>query len=265
MSLLYEEQTGLLRRCFFDVQNEVGLGKQERAYQRGCELWLEENGVPYKAKPAHHVRLHGETAHTLFPDLVVWDTITVELKAVRRKLRSSDLVQVLNYLKYRGDKLGLLVNMGLTRVEVERVPYDQRQYELEEDWEYWTDEISGRDREVGVEVREALRDIFNAHGVGYGEDVTADLVASALRHRRLSSVVSPTSRAFYHGTLVDESPLDCILVEDCLVLVWSSLFDRNDINTGRGRSYLRSLSKQWGIAANFGKTTLQLTGLRTPL
>jgi len=247
------------------VQNEVGLGKRELAYQRGCELWLEEHGVPYRAKPAHPVRLHGETAHTLFPDLVVWDTITVELKAARRKLRNSDLVQVLNYLKYRGDKLGMLANMGLTRVEVERVPYGQPEYSLEENWDYWTDKIPGRDREVGVEVREALRDIFNAHGVRYGEDVTVDLVASALRHRRPSSVVKPTSKAFYHGTLVDEAPLDCILVENRLVLVWSALFDRNGINIGRGRSYLRSLSKQWGIAANFGKTVLQLTGLHASL
>ena len=41
--------------------------------------------------------------------------------------------------------------------------------------------------------------------------------------------------------------------------------DRNGINIGRGRSYLRSLSKQWGIAANFGKTVLQLTGLHASL
>ena len=71
-----------------------------------------------------------------------------------------------------------------------------------------------------------------------------------------------SSRAFYHGTLVDESFLDCILVEDRVVLVWSCLFEHNDINTGRGRSYLRSLDRQWGIAGNFGKNTLHLTGLR---
>ena len=35
-----------------------------------------------------------------------------------------------------------------------------------------------------------------------------------------------------------------------------------DFNINRGRSYLKTLNLNWGIAANFGKTHAQLNGLR---
>ena len=68
MELVYGEETGLLRRCFFEVQNEVGPGRQEQAYQRGCELWLAGNGIPFEPKKPHHLLLHDQIALTLCPD-----------------------------------------------------------------------------------------------------------------------------------------------------------------------------------------------------
>jgi hypothetical protein len=72
MSLDFEEQTYLLRRCFFDVQNEVGRGRQEEAYHRGCELWFAEQCLPVASKLPHRLILRGEPAHSLFPDFVDW-------------------------------------------------------------------------------------------------------------------------------------------------------------------------------------------------
>jgi hypothetical protein len=39
-----------------------------------------------------------------------------------------------------------------------------------------------------------------------------------------------------------------------------ALFDSNQFNISRGLSYLRALGLEWGLAANFGKKTLELTG-----
>ena len=124
VSLIYEEQTELLRRCFFEVQNEVGLGRQEEAYHRACKLWLEAHDIPHASKPPLRLMIEGQEAYTIHPDFVVWDSITVELKAVARKLNQGEFVQLFDYLKYRQDRVGLLVNMGLDRVHVERVAFD---------------------------------------------------------------------------------------------------------------------------------------------
>jgi len=261
VELVHEEKTGVIQRCLFDVQNEVGPGRRENAYQRACELWLSENGVPFEAQKAHHIRLHGRIAHTLYPDLVCWDKITVELKAVRRKLHDPDFVQLFDYLKCRGDRVGMLVNMGLDRVKVERRLYDGPHGGLEEDWSYWAEQISGGDRELGAEVRQALRSICDAHGTGYGEEVTTSLLTSELRYRGLGFSLAPVSKAFYRGQEVDEAPLDCLIVAGRLLVVFSALFDENDFNVSRGVSYLRTLGLEWGIAANFGKKSAQFAGL----
>jgi GxxExxY protein len=111
VTLIYEEKTEILRRCFFDVQNEVGLGRQEEDYHSACKMWGSNHTVPLTSKQPHPLSFHGQVALTLFPDLVAWDSITIELKAVPRSLRKTEFVQLFDYLKCRNDRLGLLVNM----------------------------------------------------------------------------------------------------------------------------------------------------------
>jgi GxxExxY protein len=262
MALIYEDRTRVLRRCFFDVQNEVGLGRQEEDYHSACKLWLKEHGVPFTSKQPHPLMLQGRVAHTLFPDLVAWDSITIELKALARNARTTEFVQLFDYLKRREDRLGLLVNMGLDRVHVDRVVYDRQEALLEEDWKYWSGGISGRARDVGIAARDALRAIFHEHETGYGEQIIEKLILCALETQRLRVTARPVSKAYYHGVELHESPLNCLVIEDCILLTFTSLFDNNDFNVNRGRSYLKALNLDWGIAANFGKTKAQFTALR---
>ena len=262
MSLIYEDKTRVLHRCFFDVQNEVGLGRQEEDYHRGCKLWLRDNQIPFTSKQPHPLLLEGRVAHTLYPDLVTWDSITVELKAVMRRLRSTESVQLFDYLKYRGDRLGLLVNMGLDRVHVERIVHEPPETSLEEHWTYWADCVSGRARDLGIAVRGALRAVYREHQTGYGEEVTAKLILCALRSRSLAITIAPVSKACYRGVELHESPLECIVIENRLLLVYTALFDSNEFNLNRGKSYLKALGLDWGIAANFGKNKAEFCGLR---
>ena len=261
--MLYEDKTRNLLRCFFDVQNEVGLGRREEAYQRACELWLEENGVPYRSKPSHALHLGGEVAHTLFPDIVAWDCITIELKAVPRELQDTEYVQIFDYLKCRGDRLGLLVNMGLDRVRHERLVFDPPEYQLQENWDYWADRIDGRDRELGVEVRDALCSIFDQHGAGYGSEVVEKLILAELKRRGLPFMRSPVSKAYFRGVEVDESRLDCLVIDGRMLLTFTALLDGNAFSINRGTSFLGALGLQWGVAANFGKKSAEFSGLRS--
>lgn len=262
MALILEDKTKVLRRGFFDVQNEVGVGRDEEDYHQAMKLWLDENRVPYSSKSPHPLMLYGQIAHRLFPDFVAWDRITIEMKAIPRNPTAAEFVQLFDYLKCRGDSLGLLVNMGLDRVHVDRIVHEERSTDLEEDWSYWSGHIDGRAREVGVLVREALCDVYREHTTGYGDEVTRKLTVFSLAHHGLTVVESPVAKAVYGDVVLRESPLDCLLVENCIVLTFSALFDNNDFNMNRGRSYLKALNMHWGIAANFGKACAQLTGLR---
>lgn len=53
------------------------------------------------------------------PDFVCFGTIVIEIKAASQ-LTPEHRAQVLNYLRATGLKLGLLVNFGRSRAEIER-------------------------------------------------------------------------------------------------------------------------------------------------
>ena len=260
--LIHEEYTQVLRKCFFDVQNEVGLGRQEQAYHEGCRLWFAENRIPVVSKPPHRLMLKGEIVHTLFPDFVGWDSLSVELKAVPRKLLVSEWVHVRDYMKCRNETLGLLVNFGLDRVHVERVVHTPQPTSLIEEWDHWQGHITGDDRELGIAVRDALRSVYAAHTTGFGTEVVQKLILFGLKRSGLQVATNPVAHAFFHQTVVDESPLECLVIEGRLALVHTSLFDSNEFNISRGLSFLKTLGLNWGVAANFGRTQAEFTGLR---
>ena len=52
-------------------------------------------------------------------DIIVEDTIIVELKSVRSIIKSHE-VQLVNYLVATGKPIGLIINFGEKRVEVKR-------------------------------------------------------------------------------------------------------------------------------------------------
>jgi GxxExxY protein len=262
MTLFYEERTKLLIGGFFEVQNEVGLGRDEEAYHRACKLWFAAQGIPAASKPPLPLRLRGQEVYVLFPDFVVWDEITIELKALPRKLGPAEELQLFDYLRARPCRLGMLVNFGLNRVHFERRIYDPPETTLVEDWSYWSGAVTGRDREIGLAIRSALRSVYDAHRTGYGAEVVEKLVLSALRLEGLSVVERPVAKAFFHDIEVHESALDCFVIEGRFVLSLTALFEDNEFNMSFGLSHLRTLDLPWGVAVNFGRTEVEIAGLR---
>ncbi len=262
MSLEYEEETYLLRQCFFEVQNEVGKGRLEETYHQACVLWFKEHQLPVVSKPPHPLCIRGVEAHRLFPDFVGWNAISVELKAVPRHVNRTEFVQLFDYLKHRGDRVGLLVNLGLDRVEIERVVYDAPETEWVENWDSWTDHVTGEDRDIGLAIRAGLQAVYAEHTTGYGEEVVTKLVLCSLQQQGLSVTVNPIAKAVFRNVIVHESALACLIVNQRIVLTLSALFDTNDFNTSRGRSYLKASDLNYGVAMNFGKKRAEIIGIR---
>lgn len=262
MTLMLEEYTHALRRAFYDVQNEVGLGRQEEAYHQALKLWFAENSLPVGSRVPHRLLLNGVEAHALFPDFVGWDALSVEIKAVPRKLNPSEWVQVRDYMKCRGEALGLLVNFGLDRVHVDRVVHTPTATSLDEDWSYWQGHIAGDDRDLGLAVRDALRLVYSEHSTGYGLEVVSKLIQCSLRLQRLSVVANPIAKAVFREHVVDESPLNFLIVNNRLLIAFTTLFDSNEFNISRGLSFMKTLGLKWGIAANFGRDKAEFQALR---
>ena len=104
----------------FSVSNELGIGFLEKVYENAMvvELKARQHGVEQQ-KPID-VWYKGHLVGVYIADLLVDDSVVVELKVAPRieRLHRS---QCLNYLRSTRLETGLVINFGTPRVEVQRV------------------------------------------------------------------------------------------------------------------------------------------------
>lgn len=110
--LLFEQETYAIRGAIFEVYREKGCGFHEAVYQECLEIELGLHGIPFVAQQELKLSYKGkQLKQTYIPDLICYDQIIVELKALSATTGEHE-AQVMNYLKATGKRLGLLVNFG---------------------------------------------------------------------------------------------------------------------------------------------------------
>ena len=122
MNIIYKEESYKIIGACFEVYNEKGFGFHEAVYQECMELELGFQSIPFFPQKELSLRYKGHhLSQTYIPDILCFDKIVVELKAVS-SLTDEHRGQVLNYLRATGMKLGLLVNFGNSKkLEWERI------------------------------------------------------------------------------------------------------------------------------------------------
>lgn len=103
----------------FKVHNTLGCGLHESAYEEGFCIELTHEGIPYERQRVIPVHYKRQYVGTFIADIVVDNTIILELKAVRQ-LHPVMSAQLINYLKLSGLPVGYLFNFHKTRVEWKR-------------------------------------------------------------------------------------------------------------------------------------------------
>ena len=111
-NILYKDECYQIQGAIFEVYREMGCGFLETVYQECLERECKLRKIPFVAQSTLQLKYKGEQlCQTYKPDLICFDSIIVELKAVSA-ISGEHQAQVLNYLKATGMKLGLLVNFG---------------------------------------------------------------------------------------------------------------------------------------------------------
>jgi len=107
----------------FEVHNELGSGFLEGVYEEALCIELWKKGIDFEEqKELEIVYKNKPLKHTYKADLLVGGKIIVELKATSG-LTNNDEAQLVNYLKASGIKVGLLINFGLSKLEIRRRVY----------------------------------------------------------------------------------------------------------------------------------------------
>lgn len=108
----------------FEVINVLGSGFLEKVYQRALVRELALRGVSAKAHVSFPVSYRGQCVGEYVANLVVSESVIVELKCVDR-LANEHLAQCINYLKASGLSVALLLNFHRPKLEWKRVLLDQ--------------------------------------------------------------------------------------------------------------------------------------------
>jgi len=119
MDLLHEETTKKILAACFEVSKELGAGFLESVYQNAMMIALQEKGLSVEREHPLSVSFRGQNVGQFYADILVENTIIVELKAVSA-LTDIQKAQVINYLKATGKDVGLLINFGNPKLEYRR-------------------------------------------------------------------------------------------------------------------------------------------------
>ena len=117
--MVHEELTEKILKACFEVINELGNGFLESVYEKALVIVLTGLGLKVQTQVPLKVMFRGHTVGEFFPDIIVEDSVIIELKAVKA-LAPEHLAQVMNYIKATGIEVGLLVNFGSTKLEYRR-------------------------------------------------------------------------------------------------------------------------------------------------
>jgi GxxExxY protein len=114
-----KELTEKIIACAYRVYNKMGTGFLESVYEKCLMIELCKAGMTAETQKAIKVHYDGELVGEFAADIIVNDTVILELKAIRQLAKAHE-VQLVNYLAATGKPLGLLFNFGEDRVEVKR-------------------------------------------------------------------------------------------------------------------------------------------------
>lgn len=109
--LIEHELTERVIGIFYEVYKDLGHGFLESVYERAMAIALRESGISVKQQASVVVTFRNQVVGEFRADLLVENRLIIELKAIS-SLTPAHEVQLVNYLKATGIRLGLLLNFG---------------------------------------------------------------------------------------------------------------------------------------------------------
>jgi GxxExxY protein len=104
-----------------EIHNALGPGLKEEMYQKAMEEILSKSGFNFEAQKQIEVYFGYRLVGLLFIDILVENTVVVELKALSHPVTNNEIAQVITYLKAEDRKVGLLLNFGRKYLEYKRI------------------------------------------------------------------------------------------------------------------------------------------------
>ena len=115
----HKELTEKIIAAAYHVYNKMGFGFLESVYEKCLLIELGKRGLKTESQKPIIVEYENEVVGEFKTDILVEDTVILELKSVRQITQAHE-VQLVNYLVATGKPVGLILNFGEQKVEVKR-------------------------------------------------------------------------------------------------------------------------------------------------
>ena len=108
----YSDEGYALVGAAYAVHKEMGGGLLEEVYQESLEIELGFRGIPFQSQQSLNIFYKDQPLKkTYLPDLVAFNAIIVELKAVS-SITPEHEAQLLNYMRITKQPIGYLLNFA---------------------------------------------------------------------------------------------------------------------------------------------------------
>lgn len=110
----------IIRETSYSLHCYLKHGHLEKVYENGLINRLRVHNIEVKSQfPLEVKDIDGTVLGTFYADILIEDTILVELKACKQ-LAKEHHAQIFGYLRACGIKHGMLINFGAPRLEVKK-------------------------------------------------------------------------------------------------------------------------------------------------
>ncbi len=115
----HSDLTEKIIACAYKVYNKMGHGYLESVYEKCMLIELAKIGLSAQAQKPVKVFYESHVVGDFVPDIIVNDTIIIELKSVKNIAKAHE-IQLVNYLVSTNKDVGLILNFAEDKVEVKR-------------------------------------------------------------------------------------------------------------------------------------------------
>jgi len=261
--LLHEDLTFAIRQCIFDVHNDAGVGYDEETYHQGLARRFAREGLSFASKEIFTLKHRGIKVRDFKLDYLIEDKVVLALKCLSCDFLQANYVQLFTELKLWKKELGLLANFGLPKVNIERRIYHEKPLEVDENYDYIKGRMNETERQSLKKLREAILFVAETHGLGFGKSVVHKIIEMELAYQKIKFDKGAAVPVNYLGEIIRVFKMRHLLVENNVICGITALQDavsHHDIS--KIKSYLKALKLSIGLAVNFGKSKVEIKGVR---
>jgi len=263
MELLYKDLTYKIRKCIFEVQNEIGAGFDEETYHQGLIMSFTNHNLPFLSREKKALLHRGKIVHNFINDFVLFDKIILSVKCVPCEFLRAHYIQLFSELKVWKMKVGQIVNFGLPVIEIERYVYIEKEPNYIENYTYIDNHINNQEKEILAQIVKGIKDVASMHKLGYSRVIWKNIVEAELEYLRLSFTKNNIIPVQFFEKTIRKYRLRHFIVENKIIFGITALQDNiNQYDVANMQSYLKELKLSVGLIVNFGKRDVQISGIR---